>query len=71
MFATTVGLVLAGFRALDDRYEKYVQMNNASHKPSKNGKVEKPTRGKDFFSRVIAGTRKFLLDDVDDKKDNY
>lgn len=72
MFATTVGLVLAGFRALDDRYEKFVQMNNAMPRTSKNGKTEKPiSRGKDFFSRIIESTRRFLLDDVDDKKGSY
>jgi len=71
MFATTVGLVLAGFRALDDRYEKSVQRNNTMQRATKNGKVEKVTRGKDFFSRIIESTRKFLLDDVNSKKDNY
>lgn len=72
MFATTVGLVLAGFRALDDRYERYMQINNSSPRVTKNNKTDKPvSRGKDFFSRLIENTKRFLLDDVDDKKGSY
>jgi cell division protein FtsA len=69
MFATTVGLVLAGFRALDDRYEKYVQ--SSSPKVAAKGKGERAYNGTDFFRKIIERTKRLLLDDDLDKKKDY
>lgn len=66
MFATTVGLVLAGYRALDDRHEKYLQ--TAGHQ--KNQKQDKSASGNDFFRRILERTKNLLLDDFDGKN-NY
>jgi cell division protein FtsA len=71
MFATTVGLVLAGFRALDDRYEKYLQSSSQGSRTTKNGKTEKSYSGSDFFRKIIERTKSLLMDDFDKGKDNY
>ncbi|GAB4396964.1 MAG: cell division protein FtsA [Microscillaceae bacterium] len=65
MYATTVGLVLAGFRALDDRQERYMQFqsNARPQKAEKSG-------GGDFFRKIIERTKGLLLDDYDNKN-NY
>jgi cell division protein FtsA len=67
MYATTVGLVLAGFRALDDRHDKFVNLASTT----KTGvKSEKTSGGSDFFRKIIERTKNLLLDDVDGKN-NY
>ncbi|MEQ8238001.1 MAG: cell division protein FtsA, partial [Cyclobacteriaceae bacterium] len=64
MFATSVGLVLSGFRALDFREDRYltrkVQKTNQS-------KVAKP--GSKFFQTILEKTKNLLSDDFDDEKD--
>jgi len=69
MYATTVGLVLSGFRALDERENRYVE--KAIHKAMP-GKLQ-PRREfsagstKDFFSNILEKGKKMLIDDFDDK----
>jgi cell division protein FtsA len=65
MYATTVGLVMAGFRALDDREDRYMQTSQ-----HKGNKTEKASGGADFFRRIIEKTKGLLIDDFDNK-DNY
>lgn len=70
MYATTIGLVMAGFRALDDRDTKYQTpiSNTTTAKPKT--KAKQGTGG-DFFRKIIERTKGLLIDDFDDKKNNY
>lgn len=68
MYATTVGLVLSGFRAIDERENRYMQnqghlMSNKVYKKENNGS------GGDFFKKIIDKTKGLLIDDFDDKED--
>jgi len=65
MYATSVGLVLTGFRALDERENRYNEVRN--QQPEKN--VRKATSGSDFFKRILEKTKGLLIDDFDDKDD--
>ena len=61
MYATSVGLVLSGFRALDERENRY---NDA--KVGKNVKVtsvKKEFKSGDFFSKILNKTKGLLIDD--------
>ena len=60
MYATTVGLVLSGFKALDMREERY-----EIEKPGSDRKKQKP--GNKFFSNILEKTKGLLIDDFDDK----
>lgn len=72
MFSTTVGLVLSGFRALDDRENKYMEMggatiNLASDKPEK---LKPRMEGGLFqFRKILDKTKGLLIDDIEDGKD--
>ncbi len=67
MFATTVGLVLSGFRALDERENRYMQVKDSYH--TSNRVQKKENSGGDFFKKIIDKTKGLLIDDVDDKED--
>jgi cell division protein FtsA len=61
MYATTVGLVLSGFKALDIREARYRETS---------GGMEVKKRGKQsnkFFSNILERTKGLLIDDFDDK----
>jgi cell division protein FtsA len=67
MYATTVGLVLSGFRALDERENRY---NEKSLHKTVNGKSisrKDLTVPKNFFNNMLEKTKKMLIDDFDDK----
>jgi cell division protein FtsA len=66
MYATSVGLVLSGFRALDYRENQYNEIRYANTPARKQG-GSKPN-GVDFFNKLIARTKSILTDDLDDKK---
>lgn len=62
MFATTVGLVLSGFKALDIRQARYSEV------PSMKGEGKKKMKqGNKFFSNILEKTKGLLIDDFDDK----
>jgi cell division protein FtsA len=61
MYATTVGLVLSGFKALDLRDEQYA---TASPLTNKKGKQQ----GTKFFNNILQKTKGLLIDDFDDKE---
>lgn len=64
MYATGVGLVLTGFRAIDDRENRYMEFT------SKDGKEERRDHdGSKFFKKIIDRTKNLLIDDIDDKND--
>lgn len=65
MFATCVGLVLAGFRALDDRENEYMKLQTNG-----SGKKDK-SRDLFSFSKIIERTKQLLIDNFDDKENNY
>ncbi len=60
MFATSVGLVLSGFRALDERENRYQQARE-------HGRPDRKVRttGGDFFSKILNKTKGLLIDDMD------
>ncbi len=66
MFATTVGLVLCGFRSLDERENRY---NAAKVSGIYNHKGERKDKGKDIFRRIIDKTKGLLIDDIDGRED--
>jgi len=60
MYATGIGLVLSGFRALDERDNRYQQVGVGHTKVTQNN-------GTDFFKRILDKTKDLLIDDFDDK----
>jgi len=64
MYATSVGLVLSGFRAIDIREDRY---NERAAK----GRTEKhrSRQGSKFFQNILEKTKGLLIDDIDDEKD--
>ncbi|WP_210465470.1 MULTISPECIES: cell division protein FtsA [Rufibacter] len=76
MFATTVGLVLAGYQALDERVNRYTEMANTPVVRSTNEvkpvqKASNSGGGVGFFSKIMERTKSMLIDDFDDKQQNY
>ncbi|MEQ8812929.1 MAG: cell division protein FtsA [Imperialibacter sp.] len=67
MYATTVGLVLSGFRALDERENRYNE--KSLHKPVAGKSITRRdlTVPKNFFNNMLEKTKKMLIDDFDDK----
>lgn len=65
MYAAAVGLVIAGFRAIDERENNYMKVKPilASTNPRKDR--EQPS-GR-FFNSILDRTRRFLSDDMDDR----
>ncbi len=67
MYATSVGLVLSGFRALDERENRY------NEKQNKEGfgvrRREKVPTGENFFKKIIDRTKNLLIDDFEDTDD--
>jgi cell division protein FtsA len=72
MYATPVGLVLSGFQAIDERENRYMQMQQVQQ-PAKAAAPPKEARsrpqGGDFFSRINNKIKGLLIDDFDDKND--
>ncbi|MFB9862321.1 cell division protein FtsA [Rufibacter immobilis] len=75
MYATTVGLVLAGYQALDERINRYTQIAANSNVENRVVNEVKPVQknggGSDFFKRIFERTKGMLIDDFDDKQQNY
>ena len=69
MFATTVGLVLSGFKALDDRDNRYVKSANTFDYHGNKLRRDKKHPGSEFFKKIIEKTKGLLIDDVDDQQD--
>ena len=66
MYATTVGLVLSGFRAIDERENRYMESQaNGNGK----GMVKSDKKGSEFFSKLIDRTKGLLMDDFHDKNE--
>ncbi|MBA9076421.1 MULTISPECIES: cell division protein FtsA [Rufibacter] len=73
MYATTVGLVLAGYQALDERANRYSEIANTESRPVNEAKPvqQKSSSGSDFFKKIFERTKGMLIDDFDDKQQNY
>jgi cell division protein FtsA len=68
MYAAAVGLVMSGFRAIDER-ENYYQKAKpvlASAAPAPPRKEREQPSGR-FFNSILDRTRRFLSDDMDDR----
>ncbi len=61
MYATAIGLVLSGFMALDDREERYNQMQP-------DGRKRSPRDNGGFFKKIMEKTKLLLVDDLDSKE---
>lgn len=64
MYATSVGLVLSGFRAIDIREDRY-------NERAVQGRNQRPKnkQGAKFFQNILEKTKGLLIDDIDDAKD--
>jgi cell division protein FtsA len=70
MYATTVGLVLAGFKSLDDREGAYITRKaNAGVKP-KNMEKRRDIIANNFFKSIGARLKDMISEDIGDD-DNY
>lgn len=65
MYATAVGLVLAGFRSLDEREERYKEAKTVRQPV----KVKKGALTSDFFTNILNKTKGLLIDDLDGKNE--
>jgi len=65
MYATTIGLVLSGFRALDARENRY----NETKSVVGYHRAKTFVGGGDFFKKILDKTKGLLIDDLDGKKD--
>ncbi len=66
MYSTTVGLVLSGFRAIDERENQYIE-NQMAGMNKKEQKAAK--KGTEFFKGLIDKTKGLLMDDFNDKNE--
>ncbi|HTF20181.1 MAG TPA: cell division protein FtsA [Chryseolinea sp.] len=65
MFATAVGLVLSGFRSLDEREDRYREAREIVKEKVK----RPPTTSRSFFTDILNKTKSLLIDDLDGKND--
>ena len=65
MYATAVGLVLSGFRSLDDRADRYKEAKEVV----KATRIKKPVASKNFFNEILNKTKSLLIDDLDGKNE--
>ncbi|MBD3626945.1 cell division protein FtsA [Cyclobacterium sp.] len=70
MFATTVGLVLAGFKALDDREDTYRLKETLSNPGLKKG-YKSEQMGRDIFGSITKKLKNFITDDIGDDQQQY
>jgi cell division protein FtsA len=67
MYATSVGLVLAGYKSVDERENRYNEMKVSTKNAFKAASAKE--RGGDFFKKIIDKTKSLLIDDFDEDKD--
>ncbi|MDB5262451.1 MAG: cell division protein FtsA [Adhaeribacter sp.] len=74
MYATSVGLVLSGYRSLDDRLTRYTETKQSETRTNEQrvvpNKDKQSSGGGDFFKKILDRTKGLLIDDFDDKQ-NY
>nr|WKN38007.1 cell division protein FtsA [Tunicatimonas sp. TK19036] len=64
MFATGVGLVLAGFKAIDERNSEYIRRKTGQQ--NQIGRKERPSSFS--FRNILEKTKKILIDDFNEKE---
>lgn len=69
MYATSVGLVLSGFMALDERENRYKEAISQGKNQKSHGKHAVKASGTDFFRKILEKGKNILLDDMDDRDD--
>jgi cell division protein FtsA len=77
MYAAAVGLVMAGFRAIDERENDYLKAKPVMAAAPPQPQQQQPPRkereqdgkpgGGRFFNSILDRTRRFLSDDMDDR----
>lgn len=67
MYATTLGLVLSGFRAIDERENQYMEKQQSGASMKKEAKTGR--KGSEFFKGLIDKTKGLLMDDFNDKNE--
>lgn len=70
MFATTVGLVLAGFKALDDREDTY-RLKETLSNPALKKRYKSEQMGRDIFGSITKKLKNFITDDIGDDQQQY
>jgi cell division protein FtsA len=65
MYATAVGLVLSGFRSLDEREDRYREAREIVREKVK----RPPPTSRSFFTDILNKTKSLLIDDLDGKND--
>ncbi|MBX2971417.1 MAG: cell division protein FtsA [Cyclobacteriaceae bacterium] len=66
MYATAVGLVLAGFRSLDERQDRY---REARELIKTTPKAKRSVSSRNFFNEILTKTKSLLIDDLDGKNE--
>ncbi|PIB34426.1 cell division protein FtsA [Reichenbachiella sp. 5M10] len=67
MYATSVGLVLCGFKALDDRDNRFIMLDDTAIKSYERRKQGEP--GSDnIFKKILEKTKGILIDDFEERK---
>jgi cell division protein FtsA len=66
MYATAVGLVLSGFRSLDERESRYKEAREVVRVAPK---AKKPVASRNFFNDILNKTKSLLIDDLDGKNE--
>jgi cell division protein FtsA len=66
MYATTIGLVLSGFMAIDERENQYAENQLAG---AYKGESKPNKKGAEFFKGLIDKTKGLLMDDFNDKNE--
>lgn len=69
MYATSVGLVLSGYKALDERDNRHMRSQGAMDLNGNKFRKDRKQPGSDFFKKIIEKTKGLLIDDVDDRQD--
>ena len=67
MYATAVGLVLSGFRSLDEREDRYKEAREVVK--TIKAKKQPVTASKNFFNDILNKTKSLLIDDLDGKNE--
>ena len=68
MYATAVGLVLSGFRSLDERTDRYREAREVV-KVTKTKKSAPAVSSSNFFNDILNKTKSLLIDDLDGKNE--
>jgi cell division protein FtsA len=69
MYATSVGLVLSGYKALDERDNRHMRIQSSMDLNGNKFRRDKKQPGSEFFKKIIEKTKGLLIDDVDDRQD--